>query len=359
MKTFLKFPSIIQFANVVKHVRDTSKWNVVPLPTLKFSGSVKLHGTNAGIGFSPDGDVWFQSRENLITYEKDNAGFATWGEQNLDFMREIYKIVLSENNIEHDAFYIFGEWFGASIQKGVAVSQLTEKKFGIFEMSFVKFQTKIAKRFLDGVEIEEEVNDDAITKIDPVQFHNRINTLLSNVIVVDYIVPPIELEIDFAAPHLVQNKLLELTLAVENECPVGKHFGISGVGEGLVWSAVGVKNIAKFKTKGEKHSASKVKVVHELTDAEIQSKESVGEFVEYACTQNRLEQGISKLGEMGLEVDIKSMGAYLKWVGSDILTECHDVLVQSGIEKKHVMPAISNKARTWFINYINETLEIV
>ena len=36
-----------------------------------------------------------------------------------------------------------------------------------------------------------------------------------------------EMEIDFNYPELVQNKLGELTLAVEEECPIGKAFGFS------------------------------------------------------------------------------------------------------------------------------------
>ena len=41
---FRAFPSIGQYANIVKQVRDSAKWNNVPVPTLTFTGSVKLHG---------------------------------------------------------------------------------------------------------------------------------------------------------------------------------------------------------------------------------------------------------------------------------------------------------------------------
>ncbi len=91
-KVFRRFSSIVQFSGVVKQVRDHCKYHNLPLPELEFSGSVKLHGTNAAIGFTPD-DVWFQSRENIVTYEKDNAGFATWGEKNLAVFKEIYSII--------------------------------------------------------------------------------------------------------------------------------------------------------------------------------------------------------------------------------------------------------------------------
>lgn len=339
MTTFKKFPSIIQFSGVVKQVRDYCKYHNLPLPTINFTGSAKIHGTNAGIGFSPDGKVWFQSRENLITYEKDNAGFATWCEQNLESWKKIYKVICDANDIEHDAFYIFGEWFGASIQKGVAVSQLTKKYFGVFKMVFVRGTGE------DATEVVLDLED---------YFGAFFGHYLENVYVVDDIVKPKHITIDFNEPHLVQNELLELTLAVEAKCPVGAFFGVDGVGEGLVWSTTDVDWLPKFKTKGEKHQSSKVKTIRELTEAEITSKANAKEFLDYACSENRLNQGISKLGEMGLPVDIKSMGAFLKWVGSDIMTECKDVLIASKIERKDIMPLVSEKARNWFLTYLNK-----
>jgi hypothetical protein len=60
-------------------------------------------------------------------------------------------------------------------------------------------------------------------------------------------------------PQLVQNTLSELTMAVEEECPVAKAFGFSGVG--IVWSVNVNGTIHRFKVKGELHSSSKVKTL--------------------------------------------------------------------------------------------------
>lgn len=337
--TFKKFPSITQYSGVVKQVRDHCKWNNLPIPTIKFSGSAKIHGTNAGIGFSPDGKVWFQSRENIVTYEKDNAGFATWGEQNLKSWKEIYTKIVEHFKIPHEQFYIYGEWYGASIQKGVAVSQLDHKRFGIFKAAFVTG------------EVETVVD---VTTLDFIR-----SSYFANVDVIDCIVSPVEIEINFENPQSVQNKLLELTLAVEEECPVGKYFGISGTGEGLVWTAIGVDYLPKFKTKGSLHQSSKVTTLKELTEAEITSKANAKEFLDYACSENRLQQGISKLGEMGLPVEIKSMGAYLRWLFNDIVSEEKDVLLKSKIDKKDVGGLISDKGRNWFLNYLNSEIGIL
>ena len=331
---FRKFSSIDQFSNVVKGVRMHCKKYEKPLPKITFYGSVKLHGTNACIAFIGD-EVQFQSRERTLSYESDNAGFCNWGLQNIDKIKQIGELLKSWAPLI-DKAYLYGEWCCGNVQAGVALNQIAEKKFAVFELVLVDFEGK------------EHILTD-LTE------HEWMSKILPNILVIDTIVPSIELEIDFNEPHLVQNYLLEKTLEVEAECPFAKHFGASGTGEGLVWRGkIGEDHYLKFKTKGEKHSVSKVKTVRELTDAEIASKENAKEFVEYALTDNRLKQGIDKLSEMGLEVDIKSTGAFLKWIGSDVLKECTDVLVASNIERKDVMPVISDKARQWFMNYLNE-----
>ena len=48
-----------------------------------------------------------------------------------------------------------------------------------------------------------------------------------------------EIEIDFENPDKsVEEQLAELTLQVENQCPVAEAFGIKGMGEGIVWEHV-------------------------------------------------------------------------------------------------------------------------
>jgi len=350
MIKFRKFPSTVQFSGFVKTARDHANWNKQPLPKIKVSGGIKLHGTNAGIGF--DGtDIWFQSKENILTYEADNAGFATWGIRETEKLKLIFSVLQVHLIDKFDAIYIFGEWFGSSIQKNVGVSQIAEKHLGVFQIVAVK--TTVVPCAVVGEDGVTENIVEELKFLDPVAFHDLFQSLIRNVVVIDAMVPPIVLEIDLESPHLVQNKLLELTLAVEAECPLAKTFGVDGgVGEGLVWSPDGCPHLPKFKTKGEKHSTSKVKTTRELTEAEITIKNSAAEFVEFACSENRMKQGIDKLGEMGLALDPKSMGAYLKWLGNDVLTECGDTLAQSGIERKDVMPPIAQKAKSWFFAYL-------
>jgi hypothetical protein len=155
-----------------------------------------------------------------------------------------------------------------------------------------------------------------------------------------------DVEIDFNSPELIQNKLIELTIDVENECPVGKYFGNIGIGEGIVFTSVDFPDL-KFKSKGEKHSASKVKVLNEI---DVVAMESINEFVELSVTDNRLKQGLEVLKENGISIETKSIGEFLRWIVTDILKEEKDTLEISGLDEKKVKGAIVNKARVWYLN---------
>ena len=157
--------------------------------------------------------------------------------------------------------------------------------------------------------------------------------------------PTYSIDIDFNQPELAQNKLIEMTMQVEDECPVGKYFGVSGVGEGIVFKCNYNGQQYTFKSKGEKHSASKVKTIASVNVDEINS---INEFVDYVLTESRLQQGIDKLKETGKTVDQKSTGDYLKWIVGDVLKEENDTIVANQLDVKKVCSAISNKARIWY-----------
>ena len=88
MKHFA-FPDIQQFRQVIRNVSIRSHFvgldangepvydSNKPMPVLKYHGTQKLHGTNSAICLgSETGEISLQSREQIITLEKDNAGFA-------------------------------------------------------------------------------------------------------------------------------------------------------------------------------------------------------------------------------------------------------------------------------------------
>lgn len=329
----IKYPSIEQFRSVVKHVRDQSNYHAVPLPKLLFRATVKAHGTNASV--VTDGkEVWHQSREHVITPLKDNAGFSQYATYQRDYFAQVLGRVRQFLNLAPEdttKIAIYGEWCGGNIQKGIAISGL-EKMFIVFGISY---------------------GEEAERKWIPSMYHAALLELdvanTKNVYSIYQFAQHV-LEIDFANPEASQNKLVELTIAVEEECPIGKHFGVSGIGEGLVWTCIDDVDYYKglrFKVKGEKHSVSKVKTLVEVDPERVAS---IAAFIERVLTVNRMQQMKDKLTEAGKDAnDVKNTGEFLKLVGQDVVKEESDVLAASGITNKEVMGKLSQVARNWFL----------
>ena len=342
MKKHISFPSIEQF----RHTNATvnRQFNFVGLdengeaiydhnkdkPTLKFKGTVKLHGTNAGICFNNEDGMWAQSRENIITPESDNAGFAFFVESNREIFESMFAHIAERDGIDlnTNTLSIYGEWCGGNIQKGVGISNLP-KSFFIF-----------------GVKVTPHVETDEERKSKPAYWisYHGLKAPDAKIYNIDDF-QTWEMDIDFNRPELSQNKLSELTIAVEEECPVAKAFGFSGIGEGIVWSCEFKGVVHRFKVKGEKHSSSKVKT---LAAVDVEKVNSIKEFVDYAVTESRFNQGIEKTFPNNEPIDIKKMGALIKWVTDDIIKEEMDTMKASNLEPKDVNKYVSTKVRDMF-----------
>lgn len=342
MKKMIKFPSIEQFRSIVANINR--QYNFVgldengeaiydqslPKPILKFKGTVKLHGTNAGVSYNTKSGIWAQSRENIITPEKDNAGFAFFVHSHeTDFVKLFLEVSTKENiDLDNNTITIYGEWVGKGIQKGVGISNI-DKSFFIF-----------------GVKITPHTETEEETRANPAYWVD--SSYLRDVIVRIFNIEDFktyEIDIDFNMPQLIQNTLSDLTIEVENECPVAKTFGESGVGEGIVWSVEFKGVIHRFKVKGEKHSTSKVKT---LAAVDVEKLNSVNDFVEYAVTESRFNQGLENTFPNNEPIDVKKMGDLIRWVVNDILKEEMDTLVKNGLEPKDVNKYVSSKVREMF-----------
>ena len=220
MKKHISFPSIDQFKTVVSNINR--KHNFVgldangdaiydptkPKPKLKFKGTVKLHGTNFGVCYNEVSGLWAQSRENIITSQNDNAGSAFFVESNKEAFLELFNQVKEKLNLDltTNTISIYGEWAGKGIQKSVAISNLDKSMF-IF-----------------GVKITPHPKDEDDKTpaywVDSSYLRNHEHKIYN---IEDY--ETYEIEIDFNYPQLAQNKIIEMTIAVEDECPVGKAFG--------------------------------------------------------------------------------------------------------------------------------------
>jgi len=328
------FTDIGQFRNVVKAVREHHDYqgrdasnkpffqHLSSYPTLTFRGTVKLNGTNSGIvkkiiakdplTYSFD----FESRENILSLEEDNYGFMK-SMQSKDYEKLFNDISFNETCA------IFGEWCGQGIQKKVAINQLPKM--------YVIFAVKIDNVYQDITNFQH-------LKIEDQQIYNIMQF------------PHFSMDIDFNNPELSQNKLVELTQNVEKECPVGKYFGISDIGEGIVWEYIDSDVRYIFKVKGEKHQNSKVKT---LTTVDVEAITNIKNFVEYAVTENRLMQGIDKMVELRKPIDQTSTADYLRWVYNDVIKEEGDTMIANKIDPKKIGSAISAKARQFWLNYVN------
>jgi len=340
MKKHSAFPKIGQYRQVIKEVKLRNSYigkddngdpiydNTITAPIIRFKGTVKLHGTNAGIGHTMEGGLWVQSRSNIITPENDNFGFARYVQDNKNVFQELIDHVRYVNPqiTLNDAVYIFGEWAGGSIQKGVAISQI-EKTFFIFDVKIVPE---------DGSEAYH-LPSDYLSDVE-YRIHNIEDFLCY------------ELEIDFNRPDLIQNKLSEITMAVENLCPVGNAFNFEGTGEGVVWVAQVNGHDYRFKVKGEKHSVSKVKT---LAKVDTEKVNSIHEFVDYAVTENRFKQGMGIIFPDS-DIDIKKMGDIIRWVVNDVKDEESDVLEDNDLTAKDVNKYISAKVRELFLVEYNK-----
>lgn len=313
------FPSINQFRSTVKAEREWATFHNVPPRKRTFVGTVKLHGTNAGISLV-DGAIIYRSRTRIITPEDDNNGFA----RAMSAHEPALRTMLAEFGSD---VAVFGEWCGAGVQSNVGIS--AEQKM------FVIFALRIGAEW-------------TFTKSLPTLAEARIFNVFN--------FAHWSLEIDFDKPEQFQNELVALTEAVEAECPVAKAFGHSGIGEGIVWTPVDGDRDDRywFKVKGEKHSASKVKV---LAAVDVERFRQRDELIAAIVTPNRLQQGLDlHVGEFGRELDMRSIGDFLRWVFNDVIKEEADTIAASGFDVKELGKGISDIAKRFYIDAANRLI---
>ena len=339
------FTDIGQFREVIRGIKQAAQFvgidengevivnREADMPVVKFHGTVKIHGTNAGIAEDKDSNMWYQGRTQVVSIRKDNAGFAFFAESKKDIFHDFIQSIRKKTNIWDKTIVIFGEWCGGNIQKGVAICGLPKM--------FVIFAVKVVK----------DTNSYYLTRDVWSEYSSPDNHIFN---INDF--PSFDIDIDFSNPALVQNRLIEITEEVEKECPVAKCFGVSGIGEGVCWEGYYKDSRYIFKVKGEKHSVSKVK---KLAEVDVEKINSIQEFVNYAVTENRLNQGIEQVFTSNGEIPNRSKtGDYLRWIVNDIAKEEMDTMISNNLEPKDVNKYISEKARKWFFAKLDEEISL-
>lgn len=333
---FKSYHKIRQFRDVIRDIsfkanykgkdeNDQPIYEETEKPVITFSGKVKIHGTNAGIVYNPEDGMLAQKRSSILDKENLSSHFnfnAFLNAEESDALKNLLARIWNENCSGDDQITLYGEWAGSNIQKGVGVTELP-KMFFFFDCKCYNKETGV----------ERWIN---------VEKYHSTSERIWNI----NVFPNWEVPIDFNNPAEVQNHLIKLTEEVEKECPVAKYFGKSGIGEGIVWTAFWNGDKFIFKVKGEKHSTTKVK---KLASVDPELVKSIQEFVDYACTDNRIEQGIQETDAS----EKKDMPNLLRWVANDIISEESDVLTSNNLEWKQVARECSNRVRQHFFAKLN------
>ena len=346
MKKFVRFPDIKTINVIAKNVAITTAYigqnendepiydGTIPKPHIKFTSTCKAHGSNGGCCMNYDGEIWAQSRKNIITVDKDNAGFAFFVEKNIDIFRDM----LSQFEIEENEIVsIFGEWFGKGIQAKVSISKV-EKTFAIFAV-------KVSSFSLDEFG-DEKVDVRWILPEDFKHLKSHEHRIYS---IYDF--KTWEIDIDFNNYQLSMPELLKIKDDVEKQCPIGLAFGEDGIGEGIVIQAFTEKyGRLVAKIKGVEHASGskpkKDKIVDTKKAQEIYD-------ISYKLTPIwRLDQMLTETCNLnnGGDIERKLLGEYIKAVIKDIHKEEMDILIESGYEPKEFNKSISKIARDYFFD---------
>lgn len=306
---------------------------------VSYRGTVKLHGSNAGVCCSKTG-LTPQSRNRELSLQSDNMGFATFVAQSVvtTAIRDIEKNIrcklcsLAYDVKDDDDIVLFGEWIGPGIQNGVAINRLPNKMWVVFAVMII---TNTGEHYVD-----------VLTSFDGRYDNANVYSILD--------VQSFNIDICWDQEHSIREaaeNAQKMTLAVEDTCPWGVKFGLQGTGEGIVWSPIG-RMIGYpelfWKTKGPKHTeVARLSKNRSILDPDVVS--GIDQFVTYAVTEARLEKGIDYLNEMGYLIDVRSMGYFLKWIGNDVERECAQVLIDSGLSWNQVSKSINSRAKDFLI----------
>lgn len=346
---FRPFPKIGTIKDTLFFIKKNWHKFLDKQPTeLNFTGTVKLHGTHADIVFikrKPKKEASFisardyinylntphyhyQSRNRIITAQSDNNGFAYFMDKiPISNINKLFNKIYPLNNPELHQIIISGEFCGGSIQNTVALTELSKR--------FVITNIKVNDIYMN-MNLCKDIS------LEKYSIYNITKAATFNC--------KIRLTDSMELSHIQDIEYLDsLTDQVEKECPFAKLFGISGLGEGIVWiySDHNIDYHTWFKAKGQEHTVSKVNIV-KFSQLDIDKKKNTQIFVDNTVLPNRLNQGIEYLKEMGLDSSLKNFGKFLGWITKDILTEEALTIKENKLDIKMIKNIIVMKVKKWY-----------
>ena len=299
----------------------------------------KIHGSNGSVCYSnPDG-MWAQSRERIITIQKDTYDIAQWVLTNENELIKIVKTLADTHNIDLDQNIIscYFERCGAGIQKLSAMSGVdrTSIMFAYFKVSPILHDPDIRSTWYST----NELSNHAIRLYNVNEFKTY------------------KLSIDFKKSRDGLVELNELLNEFESNSPVGQYFEMEdNILEGFVGTYYDEKEhkLIMFKHKGELHGRSTNKGPRNKKVIEAFTPEQLA-LIDKLTPEWRLEQMFNE-ATIGDNYVMNRIPVYIKMVLNDIEKEEMVVIQESGIVYKVIEKEICNVARTFFVKLLNEKL---
>lgn len=331
MKTHhVAWSSIGLLPYVVETLRLLSEQSGDPQPTVHYRTKIKQHGTNCAVQVRRDEEskvhVFAQGRTDLLTPEADFKGFAKWVRQNEDRFRAI----------SGEDLTIFGEWAGPGVEPGMAISDAEDKMFLVFAVQVGR-------------------GEGAVLVYNPDVILHLVGPAVwaPGLLVLPWEAP--EVTINFADSESVEAAARAMSAAVmevEREDPFIKRlFGISGLGEGLVFYPVSEAPSdperycqMMWKAKGEKHQSVRVRQPVQAVPEVVASAEA---FADLMVTEARLLQGVTTA--CGGAYDTKLTGKFVSWLSGDVQKESTIELRASGLSWAQVQRAVEARGRQWYL----------
>lgn len=280
-----------------------------------------FHSSHADIvsASSDSSELQAQSRNRILTTDLDNCGFAKFVEQHKKAFQDIIFKLRERTGGEH--IVLSGEICGKGVQKGVGISQQTEKFLVILQVKVDGVWQKVT--------IWEDLSDET----------HRIYNIRK--------FPRYHVVIDMSDTMATFDEIDKMTKEVGKSCPVAAALGTPGTGEGIVWTPCAFPEHSRlwFKSKTDEHcvTPARNKESRPVSDATLAAMDLVNDNL----TEARLDQGMDYLREFNMEPDMKHLGHFIKWLVEDILKESGTDLNADVVKASKKI--IADRAKDWYI----------
>jgi hypothetical protein len=325
-----------EVAKIFKELNSdpTDPEHEVQLAPIPIVGTVKLHGTHADILVYNDDSIVFQSKGIIgISPSRDNAGFATAMSKKTETLIRLRDLCIAHfRELNSDTpidpaqpVLIAGEWIGKSIQKDVAIANLS-KRFVIVSVN-INGQWQRDSDYGDVALPDQDIYNVSRAGVFNCTFY----------------------------PEDIERTTSELQLLAEQvaqACPFAATFGIDGEGEGIVWKPLHAPYNANpglwFKTKGGRFKPTFARPPRRCPETAEQNREAAAAVAKIWTSDSRLEQGLDNLRERHIKRNTRGLGAFLKWVQNDILVEEKTYIAEHKIDVPTLKIEISKVAKEWY-----------